>query len=459
MRRFPNTSVPVAGRVVAFLAACCLAFWGIGPGHAQEIEPEDTGQEESLADRAADVRDAINENLVTPLRDEEEAEPQPIPEQEREEVAAEEEEETEEPWYRRFESATEYAQTIPEYVPVLRGKDWIHFGRVEGEYAYFSGGILEDDSGFNFRSLRGGIIRQFSETRTVKLELDLTDGDSNWVDLWGRFKTRFGVFTLGNQRVAQTLVNQTSRLSRTFMEVPLPADAFGLGRRLGVGWDIHRWKLGAHLTAFGKDLNDNIGKFGYGARVYVNPAKTRFGMFHIGASAVREEMDRDAQFRAYPETRVTDVRLVDTGRFTDVDDQSIFGLEIAAAKDSYSFRSEYFVAEWTRSVGADPRFHGYYLQANWVITGEAFQYAQGKFLRIRPQSPRGAWEIAARYSTINLNDLDVLGGEETNTSLALNWYGPGNQLRVQSSVIHVDTDENAGDQSTTIFQVRVQIHW
>jgi phosphate-selective porin OprO/OprP len=170
-------------------------------------------------------------------------------------------------------------------------------------------------------------------------------------------------------------------------------------------------------------------------------------------------MDRDAQFRAYPETRVTDVRLVDTGRFTDVDDQSIFGLEIAAAKDSYSFRSEYFVAEWTRSVGADPRFHGYYLQANWVITGEAFQYAQGKFLRIRPQSPRGAWEIAARYSTINLNDLDVLGGEETNTSLALNWYGPGNQLRVQSSVIHVDTDENAGDQSTTIFQVRVQIHW
>jgi phosphate-selective porin len=53
----------------------------------------------------------------------------------------------------------------------------------------------------------------------------------------------------------------------------------------------------------------------------------------------------------------------------------------------------------------------------------------------------------------------VLGGEETNTSLALNWYGPGNQLRVQSSVIHVDTDENAGDQSTTIFQVRVQIHW
>lgn len=447
------------GWVFFWLLSASLFLWDIRPAHSQDAEPEPSEPQGSQADRAADIRDAINENLVSPLREDDVAEPrpEPVPEQIPEAPAAEEE--TEEYWYQRFESTTEFARTLPDYVPGLRGKNWIHFGRVEGEYAYFSGGILEDESGFNFRSLRGGIIRQFSETTTVKLELDLTDGDSNWVDLWGRFKTRFGVFTLGNQRVAQTLVNQTSRLSRTFMEVPLPADAFGLGRRLGVGWDFHRKKIGAHLTAFGSDLNDNIGKFGYGARLYTNPTKTPFAMFHIGVSAVREEMDRDAQFRAYPESRVTDIRLVDTGRFTDVDNQAIFGLEIAAARDSYSFRSEYFVAEWERATSADPRFKGYYLQANWAITGESFQYAQGKFLRIRPKSRRGAWEIAARYSTLNLNDLNVAGGEEKNASLALNWYAPGNQLRLQSAVIRVTTDENAGGQSTTIFQFRAQLHW
>ena len=35
----------------------------------------------------------------------------------------------------------------------------------------------------------------------------------------------------------------------------------------------------------------------------------------------------------------------------------------------------------------------------------------------------------------------------------------GNQLRLQSAIIRVETDKNAGDQSTTIVQVRAQLHW
>lgn len=430
---------------------------------ASEIEEPTSEQAETRSDRAADIRDAINENLMESVP-EQEVEPE-TPFEEPSQSEGEPTEpggtvpEQEEPWYSQFESVTESVQTLPENVPGLRGRGWIHFGRVEGEYGYFSGGILKDESGFNFRSLRGGLLRQFNEITTLKLEIDVTDGDSNWVDLWARFRTRFGIFTVGNQRVAQTLVNQTSRLSRTFQEVPLPADAFGLGRRLGVGWDVHREKIGGHLTAFGSDLNDNTGKFGYGARFYFNPTRERLSMMHLGLSAVREKMDRDARFRAYPETRVTDIRLVDTGRNSEVDQQSIFGVELAGAWDSCSFRSEYFWAEWERPGLADPRFQGYYLQANWAITGETFNYTQGKFLRIRPDGHYGAFEVAARYSNLDLNDVDITGGEQRNISLALNWYGPGNQLRIQGSLIHYDTDEIAGNEDDYVAQVRVQIHW
>ena len=117
------------------------------------------------------------------------------------------------------------------------------------------------------------------------------------------------MFTIGNQQIAQTLVNQTSRLVNTFMEAPLPSDAFGLGRRLGTGWDYHLKRGGTHLTVFAKDLNENIGKFGYGYRAYFNPTKTRFKLFHLGISAVQEKMDQDARYRAYPESKVTDIRL------------------------------------------------------------------------------------------------------------------------------------------------------
>jgi phosphate-selective porin OprO/OprP len=170
-------------------------------------------------------------------------------------------------------------------------------------------------------------------------------------------------------------------------------------------------------------------------------------------------MDHDARFRTRPESRVTDTRLVNTGLDADVDKQSIFSLEMAFAHKNWSIRGEYFYTEWDRKIQEDTNFSGYYLQANWVLTGESFQYKQGRFLRIRPDSSKGAWEVALRFSNVNLNDQDILGGAERNITLALNWYSPGNQLRIQSNLIHVETDAVAGNESPLIFQVRAQIHW
>jgi phosphate-selective porin OprO/OprP len=319
--------------------------------------------------------------------------------------------------------------------------------------------LLSEDSGFNFRSLRSGVIKLFNNGMIVKLDVDLTDGDSNFTDMYVRFSTKLGLITLGNQKVALSLVNQTSRLARTFMEEPLPAEAFGLVRRLGAGWDFHRKRVGVHLTAFGPDLNERIGKFGYGIRMYTNPTKTRWSLAHVGVSGVRESMDHDARFRARPESRVTNTFLVDTGKDADVDKQSIFSLEMAFAHKNWAIRGEYFYTEWNRKTQEDTNFSGYYLQANWVLTGESFQYKQGRFLRIRPDSSRGAWEVALRFSAVNLNDQDIFGGAERNTTLALNWYSPGNQLRIQSNLIWVKTDAVAGNEDPLIFQVRAQIHW
>lgn len=438
---------------------------GIDAHEPAESEKQDPGTRREQREKATDIREAIIENLdLSQMADDpgekEEVSPPPQSEQtsqEDKESALVEDEET---WYDRFNPIVTSVQNLPDYIPLLRGRGWLHFGRLEGEYANFSSSeALSGDSGFNFRSLRTGIIKVFDSGRTVKLELDLTDGDSNFTDLYVRFNTRLGLFTLGNQKVAQSLVNQTSRLARTFMEEPLPAEAFGLVRRLGVGWDFHRRRVGAHLTVFGPDLNERIGKFGYGARLYTNPTRTRWSLAHIGISGVREAMDRDARFWARPESRVTDTRLVDTGEDADVDTLSIFGLEMAFAHRNWSVRGEYFYTQWDREIQEDTDFSGYYLQANWVLTGESFKYRQGKFMRIRPDSSRGAWELALRYSNVNLNDLDVLGGEERNATLALNWYGPGNQLRVQSNVIYVDTDAVAGNENPLIFQMRVQVHW
>jgi len=353
-----------------------------------------------------------------------------------------------------------YLQSVPERVPFMRDRGLLFFGRTEFDYAHYSSGITADDSGFRIRSLRAGLAHALRNNISLKAEIDLTDGDSNFADLYVRYRhKKYGLFTAGNQRVAQTLVNQTSRISRTFMEEPLPAEAFGLGRRLALGWDMHKKKGGLHLTLFGPDLNGSIGDSGYASRVYFNPTRSRFSLFHVAASYVSENMSRKTRFFSHPESRVTDERLVDTGIFEDISEQQIAALEVAGAKDSFMFRGEFFRAKWYRTTEDDPVFKGYYVQASWILTGETFKYTQGKFIRVRPQNPRGAWETAVRFSRVDLNDQSITGGEERNLSLAVNWYAPGNQFRVMSNLIFVRTDDYAGDESPTIIQLRAQFHW
>ncbi len=447
-----------------WVCSSCFLLWLIS---APAILAQTTESEAEKKEAATDIRDAVHENLDTLHEDIDAA-----VEQESEavdETAVTEQTDTEQQtspsvedksFWDRLTSIPDYLQSVPDRLPWIRERGLIFFGRAELDGAYYSSGILSDDSGFRVRSLRVGLAKAYKYNISIKVELDLTDGDNNFTDLYGRYSNkRWGVFTIGNQRVAQTLVNQTSRISRTFMEEPLPAEAFGLGRRLGVGWDKHLKNGGAHVTVFGPDLNGSIGDSGYASRVYFNPSRSRFGVGHIGGSFVSENMSRKTRFFSHPESRVTETRLVDTGLFDNVSQQNIYAVELAGARDSVMFRAEIFRATWNQSDTKDPVFKGFYTQASWILTGETFKYTQGKFLRIRPQNKRGAWEVAVRFSRVDLNDEAITGGEERNLTVGVNWYSSGNQFRLMSNLIFVKTDENAGDEDTTILQVRAQLHW
>ena len=459
-----------------------MLFMAADPVRAQD--PTDVAADQKTeklkaeqVEASSDLRESIHENLETIQEDaksaedlkQEEVENQTTEQQLQDDTEDKSDFQTEgsnEPSSEKksildhFKSIPGYLQSVPERVPFIRDRGLIFFGRTELDYAHYSSGITKSDSGFRVRSLRAGLAQALKHNISLKAEIDLTDGDSNFADLYVRYRhKKYGLFTAGNQRVAQTLVNQTSRISRTFMEEPLPAEAFGLGRRLALGWDMHKKKGGLHVTLFGPDLNGSIGDSGYASRVYFNPTRSRFSLFHVGASYVFENMSRKTRFFSHPESRVTDERLVDTGIFEDISEQQIAALEVAGAKDSFMFRGEFFRAKWYRKTEIDPVFKGFYVQASWILTGETFKYTQGKFIRIRPQNPRGAWETAVRFSRVDLNDQSITGGEQKNLTLAVNWYAPGNQFRVMSNLIFVRTDEYAGDESPTIIQLRAQFHW
>ena len=97
----------------------------------------------------------------------------------------------------------------------------------------------------------------------------------------------------------------------------------------------------------------------------------------------------------------------------------------------------------------------------WTITGEQHKWnaVSGGFGGSRPTNPFkpseghwGAFELAARYSVLDLNDLvfdpvaanRVRGGEQTISTIGLNWY-PNSVVRFLLDVQNVEVDRlNAG---------------
>ena len=153
------------------------------------------------------------------------------------------------------------------------------------------------------------------------------------------------------------------------------------------------------------------------------------------------------RFKARAETHVNRGYFLDTGRIGEVDHSVFKGLEAAAVLGPVSFQSEYVATRVTRTGAlADPGFSGWYAATSWFLTGEArpYDFTAGDFARVIPTGRRGALEIAARYSVMDLNDVGagVRGGRASIATAAVNWYANAN-VRVMVDGLRVSTDQYA----------------
>ena len=117
----------------------------------------------------------------------------------------------------------------------------------------------------------------------------------------------------------------------------------------------------------------------------------------------------------------------------------VYSAEAAATIGSLYLQGEYFWYNVERKAIAglpDLRFQGGYAQAGYILTGETRSYLPGSasYGGVNPARPFsldgsgwGAWEIAGRFSTVDLNNQlgtanGVAGGRQDVYTLALNWY-------------------------------------
>jgi phosphate-selective porin OprO and OprP len=160
-----------------------------------------------------------------------------------------------------------------------------------------------------------------------------------------------------------------------------------------------------------------------------------------------------------PELRLDPTSIISTGALANVSGAQVYSGEAAATYGGLFLQGEYFWYNIDR--GALPglsnvKFDGGYAQAAYVLTGETHTYnsAAAAYNGVAPANPFslssggwGAWEIAGRVSTVNLNDQlaianGVAGGRQTIYTAGLNWYVSRN-VRFMFNYLHGDITKQA----------------
>ncbi|MDD2864942.1 MAG: porin [Methylococcales bacterium] len=154
-----------------------------------------------------------------------------------------------------------------------------------------------------------------------------------------------------------------------------------------------------------------------------------------------------------------------------------FGAETAVVYGPFSAQSEYIQTNVSGSgYGNGATLDGYYGYMSYFLTGEsrAYKSKTGAWDRLKPnhnfdgKGGWGAWEVAAGYDYINLNDGAIKGGQASTAKLGVNWY-VNPHVRVMADYVHaldINTVGASGARSQAfngadldIIETRFQLDW
>lgn len=297
-----------------------------------------------------------------------------------------------------------------------------------------------------------------------------------WLDVFVRFESKaffgkdVGRFRFGYMKTPVGLDANTSSRAGSFVETALPVQAFYEGRRTGAEWVLERPQYLLQVGAYGgKDLQgDNPGTT-QAVRAAWTPFKAPGDVLHLGV-AYSEENPRgyrdgrdvhheaSARLRARPEAGLTDIRLVDSGALVTADKIKRTGLEGIWIKGPFSVQAEALQTTVTRDGKPDYTGDGQYAAVSYFLTGESRPYNAGAVANVKPAHAYGAVELLARYSRIDMDDGDVLGGRQNDLTIGANWYLTSH-FKFQANYVKADASRRGVHTTPEIFEVRAQMHF
>lgn len=346
-------------------------------------------------------------------------------------------------------------------------------GRVQADAAIYSGQPAMGD-GTEIRRARLYLEGIMYSDWGYKLQYDFATTGVDGKGIADAFISYNGFDDLqikvGNFKDPFSLQEQTSSNFTTFTERGLPS-AFAAGRHIGVMastkqqyWSLAGGMFGDSLTATNGAAHDQDEGWGLGARATFAPINEKSKVVHFGLGLNYRDTGGlgSTSFKQQAETHISGINIVDTGTMQNVKDFYKVGAEIATVMGQFSAQVEYITTSVNRNGESDIDFAGWYAQTGYFFTGESRNYNKGAFGSITPKASVGdggigAWELALRYSTLDLTDKDVIGGEADSVTVGLNWFATPT-LRFSANYVDVLNIDGGtyNNQEPSLFQVRSQ---
>ncbi len=342
-------------------------------------------------------------------------------------------------------------------------------GRVQVDSAWYDEDGTEQGNGTKIRRARIYLQGKMFHDWGYKIQYDFTASGTKGIK--DAFLTYNGfdhvAIKVGNFKDPLMLQDQTSSKYTSLIERALP-EAFTAGRHIGVmATTKHKhWTMAAGFFGDKVAVADAGADEGWGlaARATFAPINEKRRILHLGVASNYRKTgdDKSVRFKQQAETHVSGINIVDTGSITDVESTLISGAELAIVEGSFAIQAEYLWTLVERDFAAELDFDGWFVQSSYFLTGESRRYKKGAFGGIKPASivgrdGIGAWQLAARYSSIDLNDNEVAGGQADSVAIGLNWF-PTNTLRFSANYVTIlDVDNGpTHDEEPRLFQVRGQ---
>jgi len=322
--------------------------------------------------------------------------------------------------------------------------------------------VAESEDGVEFRRARiavGGIIYRDYD---FMAEYDFAEGTTAFKDVYISANNIpvVGTLRVGHYKEFGSLDELTSDNDTMFIERALP-NIFAPSRNVGVGLSnaFLDKRMTVSLGAFretndfargGGDSNWAVTARVTGLPYYYavkNDRVDKLQLVHVGAWSSYRELDVSSfSISQRPENHLAPKYINTFQQIGSIDNQFLFGVEAALIYGPFTAQTEYIMDSINRNGADSVTMQGAYAQAAYILTGEHRLYRNqtGVLDKVIPKKNfqisgdmrgAGAWELAARYSWLDLEDEDVDGGQQQDVTAGVNWYLNPN-MRVSFNYIH-----------------------